>query len=155
MRRIYHGNDDVTRLGGGKCHGPPVQGPTRSIDHARPLSPHVQIRSTVVGRLRLVTVVGLLFTLLRITDLTSLLSSLRKILENSYSLSKRGVTVHPKKPKLPYVEKTQVGSVPSSSAGVKYLVGADSRKVVGTRSARDVLLKLLLTSWKTMICSIE
>ncbi|CAL9011792.1 unnamed protein product [Prunus brigantina] len=46
-----------------------------------------------------------------------------------------------KKPKLPYAEKTQVGSVPSLSARVKHLVGADSRKVGGTRSARDVLLK--------------
>ncbi|CAL2257265.1 unnamed protein product [Prunus armeniaca] len=124
---------------------------------------------------------GLLFTLLHITNLTSLLSSLIEILENSYCLSKRGVVVHPKaswgkpgwlsscqrlavsgnrggagarrwtscslssqpknvsplrkKPKLPYAEKTQVGSIPLSSAGVKHLVGADSRKVGGTRSA--------------------
>ncbi|KAI5323671.1 hypothetical protein L3X38_032743 [Prunus dulcis] len=39
---------------------------------------------------------GLLFTLLHIANLTSLLSSLREILENSYCLSKRGVAVHPK-----------------------------------------------------------
>ncbi|KAI5343306.1 hypothetical protein L3X38_011182 [Prunus dulcis] len=40
--------------------------------------------------------VGLLFTLLHIANLTSLLSSLREILENLYCLSKRGVVVHPK-----------------------------------------------------------
>ncbi|CAL8169830.1 unnamed protein product [Prunus armeniaca] len=56
--RIYCGDEDVTGLGGGKCHGPHVQGPGNWIDHARPLSPHVQIRCTVVGKLRLVTVVG-------------------------------------------------------------------------------------------------
>ncbi|CAL2247435.1 unnamed protein product [Prunus armeniaca] len=39
---------------------------------------------------------GLLFTLSYIANLTSLLSSLRKILENLYCLSNRGVTVHPK-----------------------------------------------------------
>ncbi|CAL8091975.1 unnamed protein product [Prunus armeniaca] len=39
---------------------------------------------------------GLLFTLLHIANLTSLLSSLGEILENLYSLSKRGVAVHPK-----------------------------------------------------------
>ncbi|CAL8163773.1 unnamed protein product [Prunus armeniaca] len=39
---------------------------------------------------------GLIFTLSYIANLTSLLSSLRKILENLYCLSKRGVTVHPK-----------------------------------------------------------
>ncbi|KAI5313541.1 hypothetical protein L3X38_042717 [Prunus dulcis] len=38
----------------------------------------------------------LLFTLSHIANLTSLLSSLRKILENLYCLSKRGVDVHPK-----------------------------------------------------------
>ncbi|CAL2276326.1 unnamed protein product [Prunus armeniaca] len=38
----------------------------------------------------------LLFTLLHIANLTSLLSSLREILENLYCLSKRGVAVHPK-----------------------------------------------------------
>ncbi|CAL8152894.1 unnamed protein product [Prunus armeniaca] len=58
IRRIYHGDEDVTGLGGEECHGPHVQGPTRWIDHARPLSPHVQIHCTVVGRLQLVTVVG-------------------------------------------------------------------------------------------------
>ncbi|CAL9005773.1 unnamed protein product [Prunus brigantina] len=36
-------------------------------------------------------------SLLHITNLTSLLSSLRKILENLYYLSKRGVVVHPKR----------------------------------------------------------
>ncbi|KAI5334490.1 hypothetical protein L3X38_024623 [Prunus dulcis] len=46
-----------------------------------------------------------------------------------------------KNPKIPSAEKTQVGSVPSSSTRVKHLVGADSRKVGGTSSARDVLLK--------------
>ncbi|CAL9000547.1 unnamed protein product [Prunus brigantina] len=46
-----------------------------------------------------------------------------------------------KKPKLHYAEKTQVGYVPSSSVGVKHLVGADSMKVGGTCSAQDVLLK--------------
>ncbi|KAI5327721.1 hypothetical protein L3X38_027117 [Prunus dulcis] len=46
-----------------------------------------------------------------------------------------------KNPKLPYAEKTQVGSVPSSSAGVKHLISADSRNVGGTHSAWDVLLK--------------
>ncbi|KAI5313526.1 hypothetical protein L3X38_042702 [Prunus dulcis] len=40
----------------------------------------------------------LLFTLSHIANLTSLLSSLRKILENLYCLSKRGVDVHPKWP---------------------------------------------------------
>ncbi|CAL2278329.1 unnamed protein product [Prunus armeniaca] len=40
--------------------------------------------------------VWLLFTLLHIANLTSLLSSLREILENLYCLSKRGVAVHPK-----------------------------------------------------------
>ncbi|CAL2231465.1 unnamed protein product [Prunus armeniaca] len=126
----------------------------------------------------------LLFTLLHIANLTSLLSSLREILKNSYCLSKRGVVVYPKvdqllpivaglgwsvlglmrcephklsgyqeevvaknvsplrkKPKLPYAEKTQVRFVPTSSTGVKHLVGADSKKVGGTRIARDVLLK--------------
>ncbi|CAL2247521.1 unnamed protein product [Prunus armeniaca] len=39
---------------------------------------------------------GLLFILLHIENLTSLLSSLREILENLYCLSKRGVAVHPK-----------------------------------------------------------
>ncbi|CAL8157428.1 unnamed protein product [Prunus armeniaca] len=39
---------------------------------------------------------GLLFTLLHIANLTSLLSSLREILENLYCLSKREVAVHPK-----------------------------------------------------------
>ncbi|CAL8167146.1 unnamed protein product [Prunus armeniaca] len=39
---------------------------------------------------------GLLFTLLHITNLTSLLSSFREILKNLYCLSKRGVVVHPK-----------------------------------------------------------
>ncbi|CAL9019625.1 unnamed protein product, partial [Prunus brigantina] len=38
----------------------------------------------------------LLFALSYIANLTSLLSSLRKILENLYCLSKRGVVVHPK-----------------------------------------------------------
>ncbi|CAL8166217.1 unnamed protein product [Prunus armeniaca] len=38
----------------------------------------------------------LLFTLLHIANLTSLLSSLREILENLYCLSKRRVVVHPK-----------------------------------------------------------
>ncbi|CAL2245957.1 unnamed protein product [Prunus armeniaca] len=38
----------------------------------------------------------LLFTLLHIANLTSLLSSLREILENLYCLSKRRVAVHPK-----------------------------------------------------------
>ncbi|CAL8996843.1 unnamed protein product [Prunus brigantina] len=38
----------------------------------------------------------LLFTLSNIANLTSLPSSLRKILENLYCLSKRGVAVHPK-----------------------------------------------------------
>ncbi|CAL8990739.1 unnamed protein product [Prunus brigantina] len=57
-RRIYRGDEDVTGLGGGECHSTHVQGPTRWIDHARPLGPHVQIRCIVVGRLWLVTVVG-------------------------------------------------------------------------------------------------
>ena len=39
---------------------------------------------------------GLLFTLSYIANLTSLLSGLRKILENLYCLSKRGVAMHPK-----------------------------------------------------------
>ncbi|CAL8155474.1 unnamed protein product [Prunus armeniaca] len=39
---------------------------------------------------------GLFFTLSYIANLTSLLYSLRKILENLYCLSKRGVVVHPK-----------------------------------------------------------
>ncbi|CAL8988317.1 unnamed protein product, partial [Prunus brigantina] len=43
--------------------------------------------------------------------------------------------------RFPSAEKTQVGSVSSSSARVKHLVGADGRKVGGTCSARDVLLK--------------
>ncbi|CAL2272474.1 unnamed protein product [Prunus armeniaca] len=58
MRKIYCGDEDVTGLGGGECHGPHVQGPGHWIDHARPLSQHVQIRCTIVGKLRLVTVVG-------------------------------------------------------------------------------------------------
>ncbi|BBG97113.1 hypothetical protein Prudu_006131, partial [Prunus dulcis] len=44
-----------------------------------------------------------------------------------------------KKPRLPSAEKTQVGSVPSSSARVKHLVGADNTKVGGMRGTRGVL----------------
>ncbi|KAI5317146.1 hypothetical protein L3X38_036853 [Prunus dulcis] len=60
---------------------------------------------------------------------------------SGYREEAKNVSPLRKKPKLLYAEKTQVGSVPSSSAGVKYLVGADSGKVGGTCSARDVLLK--------------
>ncbi|CAL8175718.1 unnamed protein product [Prunus armeniaca] len=44
-----------------------------------------------------------------------------------------------KKPRLPFAEKTQVGSTPPSSARVKHLVGADSTKVGSMRGARGVL----------------
>ncbi|CAL2259780.1 unnamed protein product [Prunus armeniaca] len=44
-----------------------------------------------------------------------------------------------KKPRLPFAEKTQVGSAPSSSVRVKHLVGADSTKVGGMCGARGVL----------------
>ncbi|CAL9024579.1 unnamed protein product [Prunus brigantina] len=44
-----------------------------------------------------------------------------------------------KKPKLPFAEKTQVGSTPSSSARVKHLVGADSKKIGGMHSTRGIL----------------
>ncbi|CAL9004915.1 unnamed protein product [Prunus brigantina] len=48
-----------------------------------------------------------------------------------------------KKPKLPSAEKIQVGVVPSSSARVKHLVGADSKKIGGMRNIRDAPLKPL------------
>ncbi|CAL9025443.1 unnamed protein product [Prunus brigantina] len=44
-----------------------------------------------------------------------------------------------KKPRLPFAEKTQVGTAPSSSAKVKHLVGAYSTKVGGMCGARVVL----------------
>ncbi|BBG93957.1 Protein kinase family protein with leucine-rich repeat domain, partial [Prunus dulcis] len=44
-----------------------------------------------------------------------------------------------KKPRLPFAEKTQVGSVPSSSARVKHLVGADNTKVGGMCGTWGVL----------------
>ncbi|CAL9012002.1 unnamed protein product, partial [Prunus brigantina] len=48
-----------------------------------------------------------------------------------------------KKPKLPSAEKIQVGVVPASSARVKHLVGADSKKIGGMRNIRDAHLKPL------------
>ncbi|XP_021829929.1 uncharacterized protein LOC110770152 [Prunus avium] len=97
---------------------------------------------------------GLLFTLSHIANLTSLLSSLRKILENLYCLSKRGVAVHPncllimssedgRKSKLPSAEKTRVGATLASSARVKHLVGVDSKKKGGMHNIKDVPLKPL------------
>ncbi|CAL2270890.1 unnamed protein product [Prunus armeniaca] len=65
------------------------------------------------------------------------------MLENLYCLSKRGVAVHPKKPKLPSAEKTQVGAIPTSSVTVKHLVGVYSKKIGGMRNIREVPLKPL------------
>ncbi|CAL8169023.1 unnamed protein product [Prunus armeniaca] len=53
----------------------------------------------------------------------------------------RNVSPLRKKPKLPSAEKTQVGVVPASSARVKHLVGADSKKIGGMRNIRDAPLK--------------
>ncbi|CAL8112953.1 unnamed protein product [Prunus armeniaca] len=60
-----------------------------------------------------------------------------------------------KKPRIPSAEKTQVGVVPSSSARVKHLVGADNKKIGGIRNIRDAPLKLLQISLDTVICSDE
>ncbi|KAI5343297.1 hypothetical protein L3X38_011173 [Prunus dulcis] len=112
---------------------------------------------------------GLLFTLLHIANLTSLLSSLREILENLYYLLKRGVVVHPKtvgvavtvgglppahydfaskrcdsiekKPRIHSAEKIQVRAAPPPSTRFKCLVGADSKKIDGIRDVRDVPLE--------------
>ncbi|CAL8125430.1 unnamed protein product [Prunus armeniaca] len=67
--------------------------------------------------------------------------TLRRPQNYAWSYEAKNLSQLRKKPKTPSAEKTQVGYVPSSSAKVKHLVGADSRKVSGTRSARDVLLK--------------
>ncbi|CAL8115589.1 unnamed protein product [Prunus armeniaca] len=55
----------------------------------------------------------------------------------------RNVSPLRKKPKLPSAEKIQVGVVPASSARVKHLVGADSKKIGGMRHIRDAPLKPL------------
>ncbi|CAL2239634.1 unnamed protein product [Prunus armeniaca] len=60
-----------------------------------------------------------------------------------------------KKPRIPSAEKTQVGVVPSSSARVKHLVGADNKKIGGIRNIRDAPLKLLQISLDTVICSVK
>ncbi|CAL9013897.1 unnamed protein product [Prunus brigantina] len=48
-----------------------------------------------------------------------------------------------KKPKVPSAEKIPVGVVPASSARVKHLVGADSKKIGGMRNIRDIPLRPL------------
>ncbi|CAL2247869.1 unnamed protein product [Prunus armeniaca] len=55
----------------------------------------------------------------------------------------RNVSPLRKKPKLPSAEKIQVGVVPASSARVKHLVGADSKKIGGLRNIKDAPLKPL------------
>ena len=60
------------------------------------------------------------------------------------SLRARNVSPLRKKPRLPFAEKTQVGAIPVSSARVKHLVGADSKKTGGVRNIRDVPLKPLV-----------
>ena len=59
------------------------------------------------------------------------------------SLRARNVSPLRKKPRFPSAEKTQVGAIPASSARVKHLVGADSKKIGGMRNIRDVPLKPL------------
>ncbi|CAL8131699.1 unnamed protein product [Prunus armeniaca] len=49
----------------------------------------------------------------------------------------RNVSPLRKKPKLPCAEKIPVGVVPSLSARVKHLVGADNKKIGGMRNIRD------------------
>ncbi|CAL2271150.1 unnamed protein product [Prunus armeniaca] len=53
----------------------------------------------------------------------------------------RNVSPLRKKPKLPSAEKIPVGVVPASSARVKHLVGADSKKIGSMRNIRDASLK--------------
>ncbi|CAL2247572.1 unnamed protein product [Prunus armeniaca] len=53
----------------------------------------------------------------------------------------RNVSPSRKKPKLPDVENIRVGTGPPSSAKVKHLVGAYSKKIGGMHNIRDVLLK--------------
>ncbi|CAL2271554.1 unnamed protein product [Prunus armeniaca] len=55
----------------------------------------------------------------------------------------RNVSPLRKKPKLPSAEKIQVGVVHASSARVKHLVGADSKKIGGMCHIRDAPLKPL------------
>ncbi|CAL8153316.1 unnamed protein product [Prunus armeniaca] len=79
-----------------------------------------------------------LFTLSHIANLTSLLSSLRKILENFVLL------IEERSCRASQTKKTQVGVIPVSSAKVKHLVGAYSKKIDGMLNIRDVPLKSLV-----------
>lgn len=56
-------------------------------------------------------------------------------------MSSPHVSLLRKKPKLSSTEKTQVGVVSLSSARVKYLIGADRKKIGCMRNIRDVPLK--------------
>ena len=71
------------------------------------------------------------------------------------SLRARNVSPLRKKPRLPSAEKTQVGAIPASSARVKHLVGADSKKIGGMRNIRMFPLSLLLMSLEIVICSVK
>ncbi|CAL2268364.1 unnamed protein product [Prunus armeniaca] len=72
--------------------------------------------------------------------------------------SSRAKNVSPlnKKPKLPSAEKTQVVAIPASSAMVKHLVGADSKKIGGMCNIRDVPLKPLADEFRDhdLLCEV-
>ncbi|CAL9021003.1 unnamed protein product [Prunus brigantina] len=61
--------------------------------------------------------------------------------DEAASLGAKNVSpLRKKQSKLPSTEKTQVGVVPLSSAGIKHLVYAHSKKIGYTRNPRDVPL---------------
>ncbi|CAL8993000.1 unnamed protein product, partial [Prunus brigantina] len=82
---------------------------------------------------------GLLYALSYIANLTSLLSSLRKILENLYCLSKRGVAVHPKVTAMAKKRRESSARAKSSSA-----TSVDDPKVDKSSPEKDAGVSNLL-----------
>ncbi|KAI5343179.1 hypothetical protein L3X38_011055 [Prunus dulcis] len=68
----------------------------------------------------------------------------------------RNVSPLRKKPNLPSTEKTQVGAILASSAMVKHLVGADSKKIGSMHNIRDVPLKALAGEFgdRDLLCKV-